>query len=69
MNQFLEHTEKLNEIELDPSTINYKESLIESFREIEDPFEREIEEINYNQNPGDPSALIKSIVIKERDDN
>lgn len=51
----------MNEIELDPATVNYKDCLQDSFKNIEDPFEREIRELNYDQNPADPSALIKNI--------
>jgi hypothetical protein len=38
----------LNEIELDPLTINYREQLIEIFKNVEDPFNREILELNYD---------------------
>lgn len=57
----------MNEIELDGSTVNYKECILESFKDIEDPFQREVEEMNYDQNPNEPSTLIKSINIKERE--
>ena len=61
LNAYLAETEKMNEIELDPATVNYKDCLQDSFKNIEDPFEREIRELNYDQNPADPSALIKNI--------
>ena len=48
MNQYLAETEKLNELELDPVTINYKEQLIESYKQIEDPFSKEITDLNYD---------------------
>ena len=66
MNHFLAETEKMNELEMDPSTVNYKDCLLESYKQIEDPFDREIKELNYEQNPGEPSALIKNIVLAPR---
>jgi hypothetical protein len=42
MNRYLAETEKMNEIELDPATINYKEQLLETFKDVEDPFKREL---------------------------
>ena len=57
----------MNEIEIDAQTVNYKECLMESYKDIEDPFTQEIQEMSYNQNPGDPSSLIKEVKLKERD--
>jgi hypothetical protein len=34
LNKYLAETEKINEIELDPATINYKEQILETFKEI-----------------------------------
>lgn len=55
LNRYLENTEKINEIKLDPQFINYRESLYESYREVEDPFRTEITDLNYDQNPSEPS--------------
>lgn len=58
LNNFLAETEKMAELELDAQTVNYKDRLIESYRTVEDPFGREIEDINYEMNPSDPTSLI-----------
>jgi hypothetical protein len=39
--------------------------LIESYRLVEDPYHREIEELNYEQNPADPDNLIKDIRLRQ----
>ena len=58
LNKFLEETEKMTEYELTAQNVNYKDQLLEGFRMVEDPYHLEIEELNYEQNPGDPDNLI-----------
>ena len=65
LNRFLEETEQLKQLELTAQNVNYKDLLIESYRLVEDPFKREIEELTYEQNPGDPDNLIKDIKLRE----
>lgn len=57
LNKFLEESEKIPELVLEPRTVNYKECLLESFKAIQDPFRREIEDVNFDQNPNDPTQL------------
>lgn len=38
LNKYLEETERMTELEIDPQTVNYKERILETFRDIEDPF-------------------------------
>lgn len=38
LNQFLEESETIPELVLEPKTVNYKECLLQSFRAIQDPF-------------------------------
>jgi hypothetical protein len=57
LNKFLEESEKIPELVLEPKTVNYKECLLESFKAIQDPFRREIEDVNFDQNPNDPTQL------------
>lgn len=61
LNKFLEESEKVIELVLEPRTVNYKECLLESFKAIQDPFKIEIEDINFDQNPNDPSQLQMNI--------
>lgn len=42
LNKYLEETERLTELEIDIQTVNYKERILETFTDIEDPFQREI---------------------------
>ena len=53
----------INEIELDRSTFKYHDGLIEVFRDVTDPFNQEIVSIKFDQNPAEPTALIKEIVF------
>lgn len=63
INAFLAESEKLIEKKIDLQTLNYKESLIEAYKMIEDPFDREIKEINFDQNPSDTTQLMKSVIL------
>jgi len=47
LNRYLEETERMNELKLDASNVNYKDGLIESYRIVEDPFQRAIEDLNF----------------------
>ena len=57
LNKFLEESERVNDLQLDARTVNYKECLLETFKAINDPFRREIEDVNFDQNPNDPTQL------------
>ena len=63
LNKFLEEADKTTELHLDAQTVNYKDSMLDNFKLIQDPFDREIKEFTYDQNPSEPSALIKSVVL------
>lgn len=64
LNQFLEESEKVQEFKIDARTVNYKECLLESYKQIQDPFKIEIDDINFDQNPNDPSQLQMNISFK-----
>lgn len=69
MNKYLEETEKLNEIYISPDTPNYSDLLMETFRLVEDPFNREIEQIGYERtqsNDATSVTLQKHLVLKEK---
>jgi hypothetical protein len=55
MNDFLFESEKVQELHLNARTVNYKECILESFKQIQDPYKNEIDDINFDQNPNDPS--------------
>ena len=55
LNKYLVESDKTIELNLDVHTINYKDNILETFKLIEDPFEREIKEMNFDQNPGEPN--------------
>jgi hypothetical protein len=40
---------------LEAATVNYKARLLDSFVQLQDPFAIEIADINFDQNPNDPS--------------
>lgn len=61
MNNYLLESEKVQELVLDARTINYKQCLLDSFKQVQDPFKIEIEDINFDQNPNDPSQLQMNI--------
>lgn len=41
--------------------------MVDSFRGVEDPNDTEIAELNYDQNPVDPSQVIRNITFKKND--
>lgn len=49
LNQHLFETEKLSEIVINPQTINYQDFLLQTYKMIEDPFERELQELGYER--------------------
>jgi len=53
------------ELNLDASTIQYKDVLIDSYRAVEDPFSSEIADLQYAQNPTDPSQVVREVVYKK----
>jgi hypothetical protein len=65
LNNYLEEKERKVELQLDPATINYRDCLLDSYRGVEDPYQTEIAELNYNQNPVDPSFVIREVVYKK----
>jgi hypothetical protein len=54
MNRYILEKERKVELHLTAATINYRDCLIDSYRGAEDPFESEITDLSYNQNPIDP---------------
>jgi len=63
--EMLRNTEKLEAVTFpEPDIVNYKKHLLDSFKDIEDPFNLEIEGIlDYEQNPSDPSQPQKTATI------
>jgi hypothetical protein len=48
LNRFMLEYEKTIEVKIDPITVNYRESLFETFRDVQDPFKTEIDDLNYS---------------------
>jgi len=57
LNKYLEESEKISELILEPKTVNYKDLILQSFKQVNDPYQNQIEDINFDQNPNDPSQL------------
>ena len=64
LNKYIWEKERIVELVLDPATINYKDCLLDHYRGVEDPYESEITDIVYGQNPNDPSQLMRNVVFK-----
>ena len=70
-NKYMEEVEKMNEhhIELDPFTVNYQDCLLETFKQIEDPFQSEIQDLNYDRTQAldnTSAAVVKHVVFKKQ---
>ena len=52
------------EYHLDAATVSYKDVLIATYRGIEDPFDSELSDLSYLQNPIDPSQVVRETVFK-----
>ena len=63
--EMLRNTEKLEAVTFpEPDIVNYKKHLLDAFKDIEDPFNLEIEGVfDYEQNPSDPSQPQKTATI------
>ena len=48
LNQYLEESEKVNELVLEPKTVNYKELILENFKQVNDPYQNQIVDINFD---------------------
>jgi hypothetical protein len=64
LNEYIKEKERIVELHLDAATVNYKDVLVQSYRGVEDPFETEIADLNYLQNPIDPSQVVREVVFK-----
>lgn len=47
LNKYIEEKEKIVELKIDAATVNYNNSLIQTYKGVEDPFETEIVELSY----------------------
>jgi hypothetical protein len=64
-NTYIKEKERIVELYLDATTINYKDCLVDSYRGVEDPFGTEIQDLQYAQNPIDPSQVIREPIFKK----
>ena len=64
-NTYITEKERIVELKLDATTINYKDCLVDSYRGVEDPFGKEIQDLQYAQNPIDPSQVIREPIFKK----
>lgn len=55
LNEFIKEKERIIEYKLDAATVSYKDVLIATYRGVEDPFDSELTDLSYLQNPIDPS--------------
>ncbi len=64
LNQFIKEKERIIEYKLEAATVSYKDVLIATYRGVEDPFEAELADLSYLQNPIDPSQVVRETVFK-----
>jgi hypothetical protein len=64
-NNYIMEKERIIELKFEAATAQYKESLIESYRGVEDPFGTEIQDLQYAQNPTDPSQVVREAIYKK----
>lgn len=63
LNNYIEETEKLVELKLD-AKVNYKERIIETYKGVQDPFDIEVADLNYEQNPSEPTQPLRNLVFQ-----
>jgi len=61
VSDYVEEMEADNVIELEASTFNYAETLTQTMRTCEDPFEQDIKHLEYQMNPAEPTKPIKTL--------
>jgi hypothetical protein len=64
LNEFIKEKERIIEYKLDAATVSYKDVLIATYRGVEDPFDSELTDLSYLQNPIDPSQVVRETVFK-----
>lgn len=64
LNKYIAEKERIVELHLTAQTVNYRDCLVDAYRGVEDPFDSEVAELGYNQNPAEPSQVIRQIAFK-----
>ena len=64
LNKYIAEKERIVELHLTAQSVNYKDCLVDSYRGVEDPFNTEIADLSYNQNPVDPSTVQRDVIFK-----
>lgn len=57
---FVKEMDTIDILQLDP-TFKYADGITRLIRDVEDPFEREIKDLRFQQNPAEPNKLIKAL--------
>jgi hypothetical protein len=57
---FVREMDQIDVLRLD-STFKYADGITRLIRDVEDPFEREIKDLQFQQNPAEPTKLIKAL--------
>ena len=60
LNKRMLDIETIQKVELDQTAIK-KDKLVDIYRQVADPFGREIAQLDYLENPADPTKLIKTV--------
>ena len=63
---FVKEMDQIDVLQLDP-TFKYAEGITRLVRDVEDPFEREIKDLVFQQNPAEPTKLIKALDLFSKD--
>ena len=67
LNKYIWEKERIVELHLEPATVQYRDCLLESYRGVEDPYETEIADLSYSQNPADASLVVRTTVFRNDD--
>lgn len=67
LNARMNELDASNKVQFDQSNFNFQDNLCGVFREVADPFDREIKELRFERNPNEPSSLTKTVEIDKTD--
>lgn len=61
MNDYVSEMETINVLELNAATFKYPTGLTQILKDCEDPFQKDIANLVFQQNPAEPTKLIKAL--------
>lgn len=67
VSNYVKEMDTIDVLQLDPASFKYPDGLTRVLRDVEDPFSRDIANLVFQQNPANPTKLIKALDLFSKD--